>query len=241
MSLLKQILSPFVEFEDNKKKVAPAPNNPAPLPEYRAPAAVVPDQPAQHPLLADLDPSPDPAPAATPVAQANNITTALPEHKLYFQQLIDKANSTNPIFQGADYKEFVDSKLDIDNISDEETKYKTAFNILKKSGLTKQKLISTAQEYRNIVGRDLNTFQAAHFQQYQKQVRSKEEIIQSKAEEIQTLNEKVNALKKEISTISQDLMETKNKLNLTKNSFLLAGEQMQQEIQHELDKIDRYF
>ena len=51
----------------------------------------------------------------------------------------------------------------------------------------------------------------------------------------------MNALKKEISQISQDMTETKDKLNTIKNSFLLAGENMQSEIQNELQKIKKYF
>ena len=52
--------------------------------------------------------------------------------KQYFERLIDEANVKNPFFQGADFKEFIDSKVDIDDISDEALKYRTAFNILKK-------------------------------------------------------------------------------------------------------------
>lgn len=102
----------------------------------------------------------------------------MPEHQRYFDKLIDEANATNPIFQGTDFKEFIDSKTDIDNISDEETKYRTAFNVLKRTGLTKEKLISTAHEYHNIIGRDLNAFQGAHAQQYQKDVRQTEQLIE---------------------------------------------------------------
>ncbi|MEJ7684593.1 MAG: hypothetical protein WKG06_43440 [Segetibacter sp.] len=145
------------------------------------------------------------------------------------------------MFQGTDFKEFIDSKTDIDNITDEETKYKTAFNVLKRTGLTKEKLISTAQEYHNLIGRDLNAFQSAHTQQYQKEVKQREQLIQKRLEELQALSEKINALKKEISQLSQQMTETKDKLNLTKNSFLLAGENKQNEIQTELQKIEKYF
>lgn len=236
MSLLKQILSPFVEFEDDKKKEPVKETKPPVTPNYSAPAPV--EENVEHPLINGINVS---SPAQTQTANPGTVTTALPEHKQYFEKLIDEANAKNPLFQGSDYKEFIDGKMDIDNIADEETRYKTAFNILKRTGLTKEKLLSTAQEYHNIIGRDLNMFQAAHSQQYQKEVKQREQLIQKKAEELQVLSQKINALKNEISHLSQETNETKNKLNLTKNSFLLGGENMQQEIQTELQKIEKYF
>jgi archaellum component FlaC len=101
--------------------------------------------------------------------------------------------------------------------------------------------MSTGQEYLNIIGRDLNAFQSAHGQQYQKEVRQKELLIQKKAEELQALTQKINALKTEINQITNDINITKDKLNTTKSSFLLAGENKQKEIQTELEKIASYF
>jgi hypothetical protein len=249
MSLLKQILKPFVEFEDEKKKEWVPESRPtvAPTaaPAKQAPASyTVPiEENVDHPLVTGNNFPPSTQPPTQPPAASprSTLTQALPEHEQYFEKLIDDANAKNPIFQGTDFKEFIDSKTDIDNITDEETKYKTAFNVLKRTGLTKEKLISTAQEYHNIIGRDLNAFQSAHSQQYQKEVRQREQLIQKKAEELQALSEKINALKKEISQLSQEMTETKAKLDLTKNSFLLAGENKQHEIQTELQKIGKYF
>lgn len=238
MSLLKHILSPFVEFEDDKKE----PQKTATVNQRvdeSAPVNYTTTSNASHPFITGANTgSTTPAAATVPKSSA---VQALPEHEQYFEKLIDEANVTKPLFAGTDYKEFIDSKTDIDNITDEETKYKTAFNVLKRTGLTKEKLISTAHEYHNIIGRDLNAFQSAYSQQYQKEVKQREQLIQQKAEEMQALSEKMNVLKKEISQISQQLVETKEKLNATKNSFLLAGENKQKEIQTELQKIGQYF
>ncbi len=238
MSLLKQILSPFVEFEEDKKKEPIKETKPPITPNYSAPIQENVEN-VEHPLITGTNVTAFTQPPTT--TPRTNITAALPEHEQYFEKLIDDANAKNPLFQGTDFKEFIDSKTDIDNITDEETKYKTAFNVLKRTGLTKEKLISTAHEYHNIIGRDLNAFQSAHAQQYQKEVKQREQLIQKKAGELQALSEKINALKKEISQLAQQMTETKDKLNLTKNSFLLAGENKQNEIQTELQKIEKYF
>ena len=249
MSFLKQILTPFVEFDDNKNreqiKEKPATVTTTPV-TPAAPAATVSqvptaDENAQHPLITGT-------PGA--LASANQIPTysptgaisgPLPEHQQYFEKLINEANANNPLFQGTDFKEFVDSKVDIDDITDEAIKYRTAFNVLKSTGLTKEKLISTGQEYLNLIGRDLNAFQGAHGQRYQKEVRQKELLIQKKAEELQMLTQRINALKAEINQVTNEINITKDKLNVTKNSFLLAGENKQKEIQNELEKINQYF
>lgn len=248
MSFLKQLLNPFIEFDEDKKNQAAQQVQPTPSAAPRtivvtpAPAAAPQQEPQPvHPLINE--------PAATAAAASQvptysvtgTLTEPLPEHVAYFEKLIDEANRTNPIFQGPDYKEFVDSKLDIDDIADESLKYRTAYNVLKSTGLTREKLLATGQEYLNIIGRDMNAFQGAHSLQYGKEVRSKEQVIDKKAEELQALTQRINALKAEINQITQEINLTKDKLNTTRQSFLLAGEHKQKEIEAELQKIVRYF
>ncbi|MBB1285187.1 hypothetical protein HRH25_12455 [Flavisolibacter sp. BT320] len=254
MSFLKQLLNPFIEFDADKKEEAaqqpvppqPAPKAPAastPAPQKLAAQAPPPPQPAgpaQHPLITDKATSV----AATQVptySPSGTLIEPLPEHVQYFEKLIDEANRTNPYFQGIDYKEFVDSKVDIDDIQDETLKYRTAYNVFKSTGLTIEKLKATGQEYLNLIGRDLNAFQGAHAQQYKKEVGQKEALIQKKAEELQALAQRMNALKTEINSLTQDVDLTKESLNTTKASFLLAGERKQKEIETELQKIAQYF
>jgi len=235
MSFLKQILSPFVEFEDDKKKEPVKENKSPVVQDYSATV----NENVEHPLFKGSNVA-EPAQGHT-VTPRSSSTSVLPEHQQYFEKLIEEADAKNPLFQGTDFKEFIESKTDIDNITDEETKYRTAFNVLKRTGLTKEKLISTAHEYHNIIGRDLNSFQSAHSQKYQKEVKQREQLIEKKAEELRALSEKINSLKKEISQLSQEMTETKDKLNAVKHSFLLAGENKQAEIQNELQKIEKYF
>lgn len=249
MSFLKQLLQPFIEFDADQKqqgqpaaKPAPQVQQPQARPVPAAPAAAPePPQPTEHPLIN----GPAPAPAADtqlPTYSASGtLSEPLPEHVQYFERLIDEANRTLPVFQGTDYKEFVDSKLDIDDITDEALRYRTAYNVLKSTGLTREKLLATGHEYLNLIGRDMNAFQGAHALQYSKEVRSKENIIQKKAEELQQLTQRINALKADINGLTQEINVTKDKLNTTKQSFLLAGEQKQKEIETELQKIAQHF
>lgn len=259
MSFLKQLLNPFIEFDADKKAAGqppvqtPRPSAPATKPSAQAtvpppvqkPAApTVPsvNVPAEHPLITGAaKPLPDPVAQVPTYSPSGTLVEPLPEHVAYFEKLIDEANRTAPAFAGTDYKEFVDSKLDIDGITDEGLKYKTAYNVLKSTGLTREKLLATGQEYVNLVGRDLNAFQGAHAQQYQKEVGLKEKSVQKKAEELQTLVQRMAQIKTEINNLTQEITVTKEKMDTVKNSFLLAGERKQVEIETELQKIAQYF
>ena len=240
MSFLKQLLTPFIEFDEDKKEKAKQTKQ---VPAQSSPGSQPPvDEKTEHPLITGSGPAASNSSVQIPTySPGGTIAGPLPEHEQYFEKLIDNANLTNSFFQGTDFKEFVDSKVDIDDIADETLRYKTAFNVLKSTGLTKEKLLATGQEYLNLIGRDLNAFQSAHAQQYKKEVGAKEQLIQKKAEELQVLAQRISALKTEINQLTQDINLTKDKLDTTKNSFLLAGEKKQNEIQKELQKIAQYF
>jgi hypothetical protein len=244
MSFLKQLLNPFVEFEEDKQKDEGAkkkPSAPSSTAFPRAPLPTTPEGNVSHPLIDNPKAVKDPADQTPTYNPSGTLAIALPEHVQYFERLINEANANNPMFHGADYKEFIDSKIDIDDIADEALKYKTAFNVLKNTGLTKEKLLQTGYEYLNLIGRDLNNFQGAHSIQYRKELGQKEQQIQKKAEELQSLQQRVNALKSEINILTQEVNIAKDKLNTVKSSFLLAGERKQTEIENELKKIEQYF
>lgn len=197
--------------------------------------------PTQHPLVTGSSSAAQVPDQVLTYSPSGTLVEPLPEHVLYFEKLIDDANRTQPFFQGTDYKEFVDSKLNIDDITDESLKYRTAYNILKSTGLTRDKLLSTGQEYLNVIGRDMNAFLGAHSQQYRKEVGQKEVLIQKKAEELQALAQRMNALKAEINGLTQEINLSRDKMDTVKNSYLLAGERKQKEIEAELQKIAQYF
>ena len=163
------------------------------------------------------------------------------EYHQYFENLIEEANAKNALFQGTDFKEFIDSKIDVEAIADEATRYKTAFNVLKRTGLTKERLVSTGHEYIHIIERDLQGFIDAYTQQYKKDVEQQELQLQQKAQELQVLNEKISALNQELKKVSQDISQSKEKLNSNKEAFIAAGENKKREIEIELQKINQYF
>lgn len=234
MSLLKNILKPFVEFkpedenqdpskeqqkDERKEKINSEANTAS------AETSIATDAPS---------PSYEPSqPASTPASSS--------EYNKYFENLIEDANAKNPLFQGTDFKEFIDSKIDVEAIGDEETRYKTAFNVLKRTGLTKEKLVTTGQQYIKLIEQDLKGFENAYIQQYKTDVEQKEQLLQKKTAELQALNDKISALNQEMKQMSQQVVQNKEKLNNNKTAFISAGEEKKKEIESELQKIARYF
>jgi uncharacterized small protein (DUF1192 family) len=233
MSIFKYILSPFVEFKpDDNKKAESEPNaqpaeNLKPLPDVDAtPVTGTTSLTASQPA------------SVSPVSGTSAVTT---DYQKHFEDLIAEANLNNPNFQGTDFKEFIDSKFDVEAIADEETRYKTAFNVLKRAGLTKERLVSTGRDYINVIENDIKGFESAYTQQYKTNVEQKDLLLQKKAAELQELNKRIAVLNQEISQMSQEIVQSREKLNSNKQSFTLAGEHKKKEIQNELQKIDQYF
>lgn len=176
-----------------------------------------------------IDPSRDPA------------SSSSSQYEKHFDDLIEEANAGNSIFQGTDFKEFIDSKIDVDAIADEGTRYRTAFNVLKRTGLTKDRLISTGREYINIIERDLSGFADAFNNQYDAEVKQKEGLLKKKTDELQALTEKITSLNKEIKEMSEDVRQSREHLTANKELFNSAGRNKIKEIQEELKKINEYF
>jgi uncharacterized protein YoxC len=221
MSIFKYILSPFVEFKE---------------PDSKTPAK--PDSPVAAKLAS---------------SQINNVQTSYKtssdtsyssnaegEFAGYFEHLIDEANQKSPIFQGTDLKEYMDTKVELDSIPDEATKIKTAFNVLKRTGLTKDKLLSTGLEYIKLIEHELAGIEGAFAQQYKNDVQLKEQQLQVKAQEIQELTSKINAIHQEITQLSEQVAQSKQQLNNNKTQFITAGQRKKSELEAELNKINQY-
>jgi uncharacterized protein (DUF885 family) len=239
MSLLKNILKPFVEFnkeEDNE--LSPKEGTIQQKNDDENNVSTI-----DNTAITNATNSTPAVSAAQTSSRSSNIanTAASSEYHKYFENLIEEANAKNPMFQGTDFKEFIDSKIDVEAIADEATRYKTAFNVLKRTGLTKERLVTTGQQYMQLIDQDLKGFADAYNQQYKNDVEQKEQLLQKKAEELKALNDKIATLNGEMQQLSQQVVQSKEKLNNNKNAFITAGQQKRKEIEIELQKINQYF
>lgn len=239
MGFLKNILKPFVEFNQEDENEASGNESKLQPKTVRKEKVSVSDD-AEYENTGNITTAA--APSFKP-SKATNASkpAAMNDYHQYFENLVEEANAKNPIFQGTDFKEFIDSKIDVEAIADEGTRYKTAFNVLKRTGLTKERLVTTGQQYIKLIEQDLKGFADAYNQQYKADVEQKEQLLQKKAEELQTLNDKISALDQEMKQLGQQVVQNKEKLDANKNAFISAGEEKKNEIENELQKIDQYF
>jgi vacuolar-type H+-ATPase subunit I/STV1 len=219
MSIFKTILSPFIQFDESGNDQVKKPDTQAPAVSANAPEAK---------SSAYTDAS---------ITTSQNDTGSF---EGYFTKILDEANQKNPVFQGIDLKEFIEAKTELDSIPDEGAKIVTAFNVLKKTGLTKEKLLTTGQEYIKIIDQELAGIEGAFAQQYKNDVQLKEQQVQVKTKEIEAINAKLESLRQEISTLSQQVAKSKAQLTQNKTQFVNAGQLKKAEIEAELQKINHY-
>lgn len=135
MSLLKNILKPFVEFNGEDENEASVKEGNLQRKSIRKEKVSISDNAED----ADTN-NTSTAAASYKSSQSTAISksAASNDYHKYFENLIEEANAKNPLFQGTDFKEFIDSKIDVEAIADEGTRYKTAFNVLKRTGAYKR-------------------------------------------------------------------------------------------------------
>ncbi len=234
MSFLKSILSPFVEFKESQNKETvktSSPNDGKSKLQWK--------NFKQSSSRSDSLQAADQVEVS--MSRDANSTYSNNNYHQHFEDLIQEANASNPLFQGTDFKEFVESKIDLQAIPDEESRYRTAFNVLKRTGLTKERLVNTGREYLKIVDEDLRGFSEAFAVQYKNEIEDKERLLRQKEQEHQALLQKLATLKQEISDISKQISNNKSHLTSNRNLFISAGEYKKKEIENELEKINQYF
>src|SRR4051794_39438024 len=232
MSLFKNILKPFIEFNDQDESEPGLKSN---KPEAKTARREKAQRSQDSEYTEAEDATAVPEATHKSVQPGTQKQAALNDYHNYFENLIEEANEKNPLFQGTDFKEFIDSKIDVEAIADEATRYKTAFNVLKRTGLTKERLVTTGQEYIKLIDQDLKGFADAYNLQYKADVEQREQLLQKKAEELQSLNDRISALNQEMKQLSQQITQNKEKLNGNKNAFISAGQEKKNEIEGELE------
>ncbi len=128
---------------------------------------------------------------------------------------------------GDDYLEFIEALQAMKNIPLEETiKMQTVLATLSTKGLTKEKVIETADYYLKILTNEKDKFNEALKKQTDGQVNKKkksieniEKQIKDKANKIAQLTHEINESKQEIQNIKNDINTSMSKISKTESSF----------------------
>jgi len=168
--------------------------------------------------------------------------TISPEIK---QHLLDVIKENN--FDGYDYCEFA-AQLDITKTFPipEEQKYKAAFSAvsaqaqLAKKPFDKTILVSTTAQYKSIIEKEVNGFEAEFQKTYKVEVEDKKTEVELKTKKLQELAEEMNKLNLEIQNTNNEISQSDAQLKVNKELFLATSNSVLSDIDAEIEKINQY-
>ncbi len=233
--MFKKLKSLFVIEDENAAKSAPAEKAAAPKSSTSKNTAA-PSSPKPSPSN-PVGSTPRSAPATPPKGKPdekfiNRLLGALEEHNI----------------EGFDYLEYKQSLQNLGNVDmDESTKFKSALAMAKTMGATSTKLISSANHYLKVLGKEESKFLEAFKNQQTKQVSTRNAEIKKLEEGIAQRKAQIEKLKKEIASGEKALDQRKNNINqaqakvqATKDSFYHAYHIVSQQIAADLEKMKKY-
>jgi hypothetical protein len=163
-----------------------------------------------------------------------------------FTDLLLKAIESNNM-EGFDYLEFKNSLKSIEAvIPDESMRYKSAFEMAKTMGLTKEKLIQSAQHYVNILASEDKKFKDALSNQKAKQIQSRadqlasiEKSIIDKQKMIENLSKEIETSKSQLEAVRTEINEAVVKIDTTNQQFVASYNLVFGQIDEDIQKINK--
>jgi len=155
--------------------------------------------------------------------------------KQYFDKLFAEAN-----IQGPDYFEFLKMIEAMRSIPDEKARYAAAFAGLSVQGLDKQKLLSTAAEYVQVLDKDAANFSNTIDTALQEKVVSKQKSIEENSRRIQQLSDEITDLKNKIAVLQDEIRGNEEKIKNSTGGYKIELENIKSRIVQDIEKIKQF-
>jgi len=155
--------------------------------------------------------------------------------KQYFDKLFAEAN-----IQGPDYFEFSKMIEAMRSIADEKARYAAAFAGLSVQGLDKQKLLSTAAEYVQVLDKDAANFNNTIDTALQEKVVSKQKSIEENSRRIQQLSDEITDLKNKIAVLQDEIRGNEEKIKNSTGGYKIELENIKSRIVQDIEKIKQF-
>lgn len=152
----------------------------------------------------------------------------------YFKNIYASAN-----IQGPDFFEFHNMAEAMGNAIPDELKYTSVFAGFA-GQLTKEKLISTGNQYLSLLQNDTSEFEQSLQSTLKAKVTDRRNTIENKAQEIKKLQEKIAAINTEIVELNQKAAEDEARLAAENTAYHQQSAEWQQKIKSSLEKINLY-
>lgn len=157
-----------------------------------------------------------------------------------------KAMTENNI-QGFDYFEYKQSLKTLIGMLDETTAFKSAYATAATMGLTKQKLIDSANFYIKVLDKEKEKFTQAVDAQVEANVKGKEAEIEDakkqindKSEMIRKLTDEIAGLQQKMNEIQSHIIQATQKIQATSAHFEASYQQIATEIKSDVAKINQH-
>jgi hypothetical protein len=214
-NLGKKILSAFVEVNDDKKpETEKQPSHKEGVPKQTEPVSTF-----------------------TSTTTNNSYTTQVNSTKFkeYFEKLFREANLPGP-----DYFEYSKMLEAMQAVPDEQVRFITAFAGLSVQGLDKQKLLSTAGQYLQLLETDAQNFHSSVDAALQEKVVEKKRQMEEKEKRIQQLTQEISALQNDLLTTQAEIKENEAKIEANTGGYKYESEAMKNRIARDIEKIKTY-
>lgn len=209
----KKLLSAFVEVKPSAKEGAEDKKE---------------DAPQAHVHMSVTDAPASVAPASAAPATDNRFAE-------YFDKLFSEANIPGP-----DYYEFSKMIGVMQAIPDELSRFSAAFAGLQVQGLSKEKLLSTASEYLQVLETDAAHFNSTVAGALQEKVQDKKAEVQEKATRIQALSKEIAELQSQIIALDAAIKENEEKIGLRQRDYTAESKERKARISADIEKIKQY-
>lgn len=221
-SLGKKILSAFVEVNTPEKTAGSQKGGEPGRDEVKPTGDIKKEEVSEHVRL------------ESPGVSAGN---AAADNRMmeYFDKLFSEANIPGP-----DYFEFSKMVAALKAVPDEFSRFCAAYAGLQVQGLTKEKLLSTAEEYLRVLDTDAQKFQSTVDAALQEKVHGKKAEAEEKSERIRNLSKEISELQNQIVSLQSEIRESEQKINGRSVEYSTECNARKQQIAADIEKIKQY-
>jgi gas vesicle protein len=153
----------------------------------------------------------------------------------YFDKLFSEANIPGP-----DYFEFSKMTAALKAVPDEFSRFCAAYAGLQVQGLTKEKLVSTAEEYLRVLDTDAARFHSTVEAALQEKVHGKKAEAEEKSQRIRDLSKEISDLQNQIAALQAEIRESEQKITGRNGDYMAESAARKQQIAADIEKIKQY-
>jgi DNA repair exonuclease SbcCD ATPase subunit len=153
----------------------------------------------------------------------------------HFNRLFAEANLPGP-----DYYEFSKMTEAMTVIADEKSRFCAAFAGLQVQGLDKPKLLSSAQEYLQIIEADATAFHATIDNTLLEKVQSRKQEMEASQARIQQLSQEIAHLQQQLVTLTREIAEHETKIENSSAGYAAALAGSRNKLLQDIEKIKQH-